>query len=58
MSYILDALRKAEQERHLGQAPTLTAAPPLTEPTRNRRFWAVVTMGLTVLLQWKLRPAW
>ncbi|MCB1826110.1 MAG: general secretion pathway protein GspB [Candidatus Competibacteraceae bacterium] len=45
MSYILDALRKAEQERHLGQAPTLTAAPPLTEPTRNRRFW----YGLTVL---------
>jgi len=45
MSYILDALRKAEQERHLGQPPTLTAAPPLTEPTRSRRFW----YGLTVL---------
>ena len=28
MSYILDALRKAEQERHLGQPPTLTTAPP------------------------------
>ena len=45
MSYILDALRKVEQERHLGQPPTLTAAPPLAEPTRSRRFW----YGLTVL---------
>lgn len=53
MSYILDALRKAEQERHLGQPPTLTAAPPLTEPTRSRRFWygvTVLALGLNALL--------
>ncbi|HRW65560.1 MAG TPA: general secretion pathway protein GspB [Candidatus Competibacter sp.] len=53
MSYILDALRKAEQERHLGQAPTLTTAPPLAEPTRNRRFWygmTVLALGLNALL--------
>ena len=53
MSYILDALRKAEQERHLGQPPTLTAAPPLAEPTRSRRFWygvTVLALGLNALL--------
>ncbi len=44
MSYILDALRKAEQERLLGQPPALTAAPPPADPARNR-FWH----GLTVL---------
>lgn len=53
MSYILDALRKAEQERHLGQAPTLTAAPPLAEPTQSRRFWygvTVLALGLNAML--------
>ncbi len=53
MSYILDALRKAEQERHLGQAPTLTTASPLAEPTQNRRFWygvTVLALGLNALL--------
>ena len=53
MSYILDALRKAEQERHLGQVPTLTAAPPLAEPTQSRRFWygvTVLALGLNAML--------
>ena len=53
MSYILDALRKAEQERHLGQVPTLTAAPPLAEPTQSRRFWygvTVLALGLSAML--------
>ena len=53
MSYILDALRKAEQERHLGQSPTLTAAPPLAEPTQSRRFWygvTVLALGLNAML--------
>jgi general secretion pathway protein B len=36
MSYILDALRKAERERHLGQPPTLAVPPPLAEPGRRR----------------------
>ncbi|QQS53484.1 MAG: general secretion pathway protein GspB [Candidatus Competibacteraceae bacterium] len=52
MSYILDALRKAEQERHLGQPPALTAAPPLTE-SRRSRFWyglTVLGLGLNALL--------
>ncbi len=47
MSYILDALRKAERERHLGQAPSLTAPPPSAEP-RQRRLgpWLGVGLGL------------
>ena len=36
MSYILDALRKAERERHLGQPPNLTAPPLAAEPGRRR----------------------
>ncbi|MDG4553287.1 MAG: general secretion pathway protein GspB [Candidatus Competibacter sp.] len=46
MSYILDALRKAEQERHLGQPPTLTTAPPETEPARNRFWYGLTILGL------------
>lgn len=47
MSYILDALRKAERERHLGQPPSLTA-PPLAAETRRRRLgpWLGVGLGL------------
>lgn len=47
MSYILDALRKAERERHLGQPPTL-AAPPLAAETGRRRLgpWLRVGVGL------------
>lgn len=45
MSYILDALRKAEQERHLGQPPSLTVAAPLTQPA-NQRLWVWLALGL------------
>lgn len=47
MSYILDALRKAERERHLGQPPSLTA-PPLAAETGRRRLgpWLGVGLGL------------
>ena len=47
MSYILDALRKAERERHLGQPPTLATLPPAAEIGRQRFwFWPGVGLGL------------
>ena len=48
MSYILDALRKAEQERHLGQPPALTAGPLPAEPTRNRFWYGLTALGLGI----------
>lgn len=47
MSYILDALRKAEHERHLGQPPNPIAAPPPSQPTRQR-FWLWLVAWLTL----------
>lgn len=44
MSYILDALRKAEHERHLGQPPSLAALPP-AQPT-SQRLWLWLSLGL------------
>lgn len=47
MSYILDALRKAERERHLGQPPSLTASPLAAETGRRRLGpWLAVGLGL------------
>ena len=55
----LSAMSKGEVERiWLPAVPWVLVATASIRTTRNRRFWAVVTMGLTVLLQWKLRPAW
>lgn len=50
MSYILDALKKAEHDRNLGDAPRLTFA-PLSESRsqRSRVLWVVVAvLGITV----------
>ena len=41
MSYILDALNKAERERRLGRTPELHHAPPPATPARSRR-WLVL----------------
>lgn len=51
MSYILEALRKAERERQLGQAPTL-ATLSLTEPAhrRSRVVWVILGLGLNAAL--------
>jgi general secretion pathway protein B len=47
MSYILDALRKAERERHLGQPPSLTVPPLAAEPRRPRLgLWLGAGLGL------------
>ncbi len=39
MSYILEALRKAERERDLGQAPNLKTDHGSAEPSTRRRLW-------------------
>ncbi len=51
MSYILDALKKAESERHLGElpglhTPSLAALAPVTRPV----WWQSRSIGLTVLV--------
>lgn len=47
MSYILDALRKAERERHLGQPPSLTVPSLPAEPGQRRLgLWLAVGVGL------------
>lgn len=49
MSYILDALRKAEQERHPGQPTPLTPSlPPPAEPAQNRFWYGLVVLALVV----------
>lgn len=47
MSYILEALRKAEQERQIGQAPRLQAI-AATERQRRRIWPTLVVIGLLV----------
>jgi general secretion pathway protein B len=48
MSYILEALRKAEQERNLGRVPDLqTAATPI--PQARRRLWPLF-LGLALVI--------
>lgn len=49
MSYILDALRKAEQERTLGQVPELkTMHTPLRQP--SERHWSKILLGLVLAI--------
>lgn len=45
MSYILDALRKAEHERHLGQPPNPAASPPPVQSS-GQRLWLWLSVGL------------
>jgi len=61
MSYILDALRRAESERDRGQVPGLGAQPNLAPvaPTASAKSglarglaWAAAALGLALLLAW------
>ncbi len=45
MSYILDALRKAEHERHLGQPPNPATSPMPAQPA-GKQFWLWLGAGL------------
>ena len=61
MSYILDALRKAEHERHLGQPPSLVASLPPVQSARQRLWlWLDAGLGLgfnaTILAYFLLQP--
>lgn len=63
MSYILEALRKAQQEQQRGQAPDLRAAVGIAaaEPRRRRLRWgwaaAALVLGInTLVLGWILWP--
>ncbi len=59
MSYILDALKKAERERHLAKIPTLDTVHRRSSPPR-RRLWpwigAAVVLANAAVLIWFLRP--
>lgn len=64
MSLILDALRKAERERELGQTPTIGSQLPLrrrSSPAR-RGPWiavlAVVALAVIAIAAWSQRAAW
>lgn len=50
MSYILEALRKADQQRRLGDVPGLDAAQPVEVPVRQNRIWGWVLLGVMNLV--------
>lgn len=64
MSLILDALRKAERERELGQVPTIGSQMPLrrrpSPPARGPWIAAVVVVALALAaaVAWSTRDAW
>jgi general secretion pathway protein B len=49
MSYILDALNKAENERQLGGVPTLDSQHQVYEEIKPRRFWPVAILIAIIL---------
>ena len=66
MSYILEALKKAQAERQLGSAPTLTAVPVGAMPAdaaaaRRRPAWialsAVLLAAVCAVAAWRLQSA-
>lgn len=61
MSFILEALRKAERERSLGQVPTPLEATPAAEPGVSHRLWpwllaGALVVNAIVLALWLLNP--
>lgn len=58
MSYILDALKKAEQERGLGQVPRLASVQEEPVPPRRSAVWLIGGALLinALVLAWWLRP--
>jgi general secretion pathway protein B len=49
MSFLLDALRKAERERQLGQAPSLQAGGPMTAPPARSDRHLRLALGLALV---------
>lgn len=59
MSYILDALKKSEQERQAGAVPVLRTAPPVD--ARRRGLWLGMLVGVAAVLSaaiWLAGPGW
>ena len=49
MSYILEALRKSQQDRELGRVPTLATQPLFTPQDGGRNSWIGIALGLAAL---------
>lgn len=49
MSYILEALRKSQQDRELGRVPTLATQPLFTPRESSRNSWIGIALGLAAL---------
>lgn len=49
MSYILDALKRAEQERQIGQIPNAAAAPPAEAYDSERQIWPWLLLAVLLL---------
>ena len=49
MSYILEALRKSQQDRELGRVPTLATQPLFTPRDGSRNSWIGIALGLAAL---------
>jgi general secretion pathway protein B len=49
MSYILEALRKSQQDREIGQVPTLATQPLFTSQESGRNAWGLAAMALAGL---------
>lgn len=64
MSLILDALRKAEREREIGQAPTIGSQLPLRRRSQSTKRWplvaglALVVLSAGAVIGWIQRDAW
>jgi general secretion pathway protein B len=57
MSYILEALKKADRDRNLAKVPTLTTVQlPVHVAGRRTAFWAVAIVLVAGGLTWFLRP--
>lgn len=58
MSYILEALKKSEQERHRGRAPDLQALHTAPAQTDHPRRWWPLALALALLLNAGLLLVW
>lgn len=64
MSLILDALRKAEREREIGQAPTIGSQLPLRRRSQSTSRWpqipglVLVVLTAGAIVGWTQRDAW